>query len=735
MSVVEQYNNLSGIVSRAYLRKIITDAVKQEQPQIVKRLSTVLRMHPTVKEFDIAITNPVIECVPGTVMGCLQPDDVNEETGLAGVSQQDIYDKVTEMMINTINKVGHLPWQKEWQGTGGDAAKNYVSKKPYTGINFIMLNFEQKLDKEGKPYIAPIKFNNPYYLTFKQIEAAGAKLNKGSKASQVFYYTMIFGYRNNGLEIKTSDREKFKQFLTKNGLSNEDVKQHGFKIPVIKYYNVFRADDCTGLKFPEVTERPFVEPIDAAQAIIDHYPSPPEFTYGGDDAAYFPKADIINMPVIEDFDKPASYYSTFFHELIHSTGHSRRLDRGNDTRVRTGSIEDKRAYAFEELIAELGAVYLSSEAGILFSTRENSAKYLAGWNKRLVSAMKNDNKFFIKAAASAQKGSNYILDLDKDDVPAYLKDIKIKPAKEPKKEIPKKQVNKKTVKEPVATRREKSKKKYENSLFPGLAAPKCEAVADVELQEVPVIVPEPVSVPNSVIKNSNVLTSEQLMNMEFEYLEMDGEWADFMQEPAKNMKIAIWGKPKNGKTSGAAKLANYLTKFGNVLYNFVDQGFNKSTQDIWKNSGNSENPKAFPGNARTLDELESLIASGDYQFVFIDMINDYIDKEKTKPQEFKERFIEKYPSVSFILIMEVTKSGNFRGDQKWTHIVDAICTVEDFLMENRGRYGVGHHVIWEEQFKKLQPKKYAELQEEKNVQEEKPEEIMNDETPLKFKVI
>ncbi len=204
----------------------------------------------------------------------------------------------------------------------------------------------------------------------------------------------------------------------------------------------------------------------------------------------------------------------------------------------------------------------------------------------------------------------------------------------------------------------------------------------------------------------------KLMDMKFDSLNLDQGWEKFMQNPAKNMKVAIWGAPKNGKTAGSLQLANYLTKFGKVLYNFADQGFNKSTQDLWKQSGLANNPKAEPSDTQTLSDLEKEIATGKYSFVFIDMISDYINKENIKPYEFKERFMKKYPNVSFILIFEVTKGGNFKGDQGWTHIVDAIVTVENFLMENRGRYGLGSHIVWEDGLKRFDHKKYEEVIEE-----------------------
>ncbi|MFN4026427.1 MAG: zincin-like metallopeptidase domain-containing protein [Flavobacterium sp.] len=901
------------------------------------------------------------------------PEEV-EFTGLGKpVSQNDIYNYVTDLIINTIKKVGHLPWQKEWIGGGSEnEAKNYVTKKTYNGINFLLLNFDIKYDKlTGYNYLVPIKFEQPYYLTFNQIEEAGAKLKAGSKARRVIYYTMIFSYKNGDLEISTTDKAKYSEFIKSNGITAQQIKEFGKKIPVIKYYNVYRADDCIGLKFPPKPKPKKTTPIEQAQAIIDGYPNPPKYTFVGADAYYQPANDLVNMPKIAAFTKEEFYYSTFFHEIIHSTGHSKRLDRGNDTRKRDGGQEDKKAYAFEELVAELGAVFLCSEAGILFTTVENSAKYLKGWNSRLITELENDNRFFLKASAQAQKAANWILDRNQDEVKQRMKQqfieagkvggtkkreenkkpkvvssrnprtkksiyvdtvkgkiipkpvsktkIKLTPAQKKRydkelasdnwkkysknpdgnkkykvrsnqylkkgkastyyyivddkgqsinkvtgkvykgknlelyafsdkgqaqnianemnsaeiannsknasdiakkneknatikpKQTPKTQLSDydkqeisvyvqyleykernpkhiifmpfedvyltfnddaKKVSEIVDIplhRKEIDGKHYFKAVFPAgmlklniarlLKAGNTVGVVEIaqkkskkstlgnsiyihelpefnQVPEIPVylnspidettreiieIVKETIPAKAIVVDQPVIKPKNRLMQMTFDSLQMDEGWEKLMQSPAKNMKIAIWGAPKNGKTAGSLKLANYLTKFGNVLYNFADQGFNKSTQDLWIKSGLADNTKAEPSDISNLDDLEKEIKTGKYDFVFIDMISDYIRTEKVRPEEFKERFIKQFPNVSFILIFEVTKGGNFKGDQGWTHLVDAIMTVEDFLMENRGRYGAGEFVVWEEGFERFNPKRYAEWL-ENNAETIEPEE-------------
>lgn len=197
--------------------------------------------------------------------------------------------------------------------------------------------------------------------------------------------------------------------------------------------------------------------------------------------------------------------------------------------------------------------------------------------------------------------------------------------------------------------------------------------------------------------------------MQFDVLPFDDGWENFMQEPARNMCLGIIGSPKNGKTAGACQLAGYLTKFGKVLYNFADQGYNSNTQKLWKLAGLDTNENAESSDFKNLKDLEEVCASGAFEFIFIDLINSYIDRTKIKAVEFEDRFIKKYPNISFILIFEVTKKGLFKGEQKWMHIVDAIVDVKDYLMQSRGRYGNGYHVVWQEQFKKLNPKKYKEL--------------------------
>jgi antirestriction protein ArdC len=998
---VHRFNGLGGTtVTRANLNEIAEQAYNEQSHEIVNRVIKILEENPEAEQFEIKGVKP-IQTITETELQCLCNETHEDiQTGLGKpVSPQEIYDLVTNLMLNTIKEVGHLPWQKEWTGNGEFGAMNYVTGKPYTGINYLLLNFPTQIVND-KRVLAPNENKSPYYLTFNQIESLGVKLKQGSKGHEVVYYNFILNYKDENNSFTSTDANKFEEFVKANNITPEQVEAKLSRFPILKYYKVFSADDCEGLK-PKSPKLKQINPIEIAQKIIDGYPNKPGYVFGTDRAFYTPSKDVVSMPNIPAFSSEATYYSTFFHEIVHSTGHKKRLSRDM-----SGSFGNA-AYAFEELIAELGAVYLSSEAGILFHTRNNSAKYLRGWNSRLVKKMQDDNRFFMRAAAEAQKAANYILG-DKEHL-YTVPTIKVVKPKTAKKLIEKKtkkelaEINpkafaikpksvsvqtaindiltlnkfkgkvkplianllyklfkddyRKTIISPseyeagvlkkdghfhssyngedlvltsegedfikaVNGRLESLKNQKNNyALFDGLNAPKdseynrslmkaikrgvkptdgfvvgvpakelakhvpgfpislsgsvlMKAVSqktnhnlnygnffnlidylnnpiaifksktvpkngfvvlteiyDVEkkpimialhvktgrknieiasmyvrnnvntykdwikegidlyinkksdlfsfqqatiaigenksqnkdskkglnaptidnnilptaetiqitheimsqpqgvgyvvpsqpVQQIPLVQPEVVQpTQNNVVTTvatQNVtqvekpIVKNKLMQMKFDSLDMDEGWDEFMQSPSKNMKVAIFGKPKNGKSAGSLQLTSYLTKFGKVLYNFADQGFNKSTQDLWRNAGLDSNANAEPSDITTLDELEKEIATGKYSFVFIDMISDYIFREGIKPFEFKDRFIKKYPNVSFILIFEVNKDGNFKGDQGWMHIVDQIVEVENFLMETRGRYGVGHHIVWEEGFKKFNPKKWQEIQE------------------------
>jgi len=329
---------------------------------------------------------------------------------LGAITPADIYAMVTDKIIKLIETNEELAWQREWvtKNNTGLAATNFVSKKPYRGINSTMLNLIY-------PLFLNREFKSPYFLTFKQVQDLGGKVKKGSEGIEIFYYTFIF---KNG--TKTITEKQFNEIVKrcKENKSSKECDELN-RYAMIKYYNVFSADDVEGIDFslPDVKLPETInEKIEICERIVDHFPEPkvPIVFKDPDKAYYLPSKDIINMPEINLFFGAQSYYSTLFHELVHSTGSDQRLNRNMK------GAKGGKEYAFEELIAELGASFLNAESGILYFNIKNSAAYLKHWKSKLIDCMKEDSKFFMNASSAAQKAVDFILQYNEEGIPLYL---------------------------------------------------------------------------------------------------------------------------------------------------------------------------------------------------------------------------------------------------------------------------------------------------------------------------
>ena len=134
-----------------------------------------------------------------------------------------------------------------------------------------------------------------------------------------------------------------------------------------------------------------------------------DIAHGGNRAFYDSLTDFIHLPVKEAFASPAGYYSTALHELSHWSGHERRLNR-LDKLARFGD----KAYAAEELVAELGAAFLTASLGIPNErTLENAVAYLDNW----LSVLRSDSRAIFTAASAASAAADYILSFSQTPEP------------------------------------------------------------------------------------------------------------------------------------------------------------------------------------------------------------------------------------------------------------------------------------------------------------------------------
>jgi antirestriction protein ArdC len=276
----------------------------------------------------------------------------------------DVSTMVTDKILAALDK-GEIPWRKPWV-TGLPC--NLVSKAPYQGINLFLL--------------ALSGYKSRYWLTYKQAVAKGGNVRKSEKGTAIIFWS-------------------FPKFKSLNKLNNEFETK---TVPILKYYTVFNLEQCEGIEAPVENVLDFV-PVEKCEEILKNFKGAPVVTHGGDRACYSPTLDTINMPHKENFKSIAGYYSTLFHENVHSTGHKSRLDR--DLTGMFGNHD----YSFEELVAELGAGMLAAHAGIEAETLDNSAAYIQSWIKKL----SNDKKMIIKAAGKAKKAVSLILGTEKSE--------------------------------------------------------------------------------------------------------------------------------------------------------------------------------------------------------------------------------------------------------------------------------------------------------------------------------
>ena len=278
-----------------------------------------------------------------------------------------VYETVTAGIIEQLEK-GCIPWVKPWKADSS-ADKNIDTQNAYRGVNRLILG----MSSMAKGYSVPV------WGTYDQWQKKGANVRKGEKGTQIIKYQPM---------AKGKDKD-----------TGEDIHYN-----LIKAYWVFNAAQVDGIEItaPETTEKPFNAVEQAEQRIVK---TGALISYGGDAAFYAPSQDRIQLPHKSAFLSESNYYATAFHELVHWSGHESRCNR--DLKGRYGNP----AYAFEELVAEMGAAFLCSDYAIQGELRH--ASYIESWLK----ACRDDSKAIFKAAALAQKAVDFINGLDATSMP------------------------------------------------------------------------------------------------------------------------------------------------------------------------------------------------------------------------------------------------------------------------------------------------------------------------------
>jgi antirestriction protein ArdC len=304
----------------------------------------------------------------------------------------NVYDRVTTAIIRALEQ-GVVPWAKSWSGPAPfKVPTNPISKHDYQGINCLLLWLTQVY--EG--YVTPA------YMTFKQMQSKGGSLKpkdpeKGyQKGDQQGHLVIRWDrflprqYKDQGfgwvLDTKTGQRLE------------RDKAERGF----LRVFTVFNLDQIDGLP-PELAQ--------AAAQPIDPFAMEPELhrmveawgcpiVHGGDKACYYPDFHRVHMPPAASFTSKEEYQATLLHELVHST---KRATGRDQEKPYEGEGAKMLNYAFEELVAEIGAAFLCAHFGL--EGQANHPGYIAHY----LALLKHDNQAIVRAAAKARAAADLLL--------------------------------------------------------------------------------------------------------------------------------------------------------------------------------------------------------------------------------------------------------------------------------------------------------------------------------------
>lgn len=279
---------------------------------------------------------------------------------------KSVYEMVTDRIIEQLES-GVIPWEKPWTGIRS-GAYNRISKKPYSLLNQMLLKFDGE------------------YATFKQWSDLGGHVRKGEKSEIVVFW-----------KIQPVEEEQ------------EDGTKVVKQIPLLRYYNVFHISQVDGIEpLPQEVIDNDIEPIETAENVLHDYWTRENITVkhmAGNRAYYSPTLDMICLPLFEQFSDSSEYYSTAFHESVHSTMRENRCNRAEDRKGKNVAFGSQE-YSKEELVAEIGSATILNIIGV--ETKDsftNSAAYIQNW----LSVLRNDVKFVVSASSKAEKAVNYIL--------------------------------------------------------------------------------------------------------------------------------------------------------------------------------------------------------------------------------------------------------------------------------------------------------------------------------------
>ena len=284
-------------------------------------------------------------------------------------TQAEIRERITHQVVEALKR-GTPPWKKGWSNLDNTGLPANISGRSYSGINILALQ-SVALERGS---------DSRFWATYRGWQGIGGQVHRGERGVKVVYY-----------------RPYTKTVVKKSG---EEVEEEFLLLREFTVFNAQQIDGAVAERFlakpkvgtPFVDYQPAEEAIAATGAVI---------RYGGNRVYYDPQADYIRLPLKQSFVSEAEFYSTCLHELVHFSGHPTRLNR-LDQNARFGDA----AYAFEELVAEMGGCFACVQLGVPQSEdRSNFEAYLGHW----IRVLQNDHSAIFRAPSQASKAVDYLL--------------------------------------------------------------------------------------------------------------------------------------------------------------------------------------------------------------------------------------------------------------------------------------------------------------------------------------
>jgi len=289
---------------------------------------------------------------------------------------------ITDAIITQLETVSGDDWKKSWFSRGG-IPLNAITKKAYKGINWL--------------YLSTLNYKYSHFAGYKQWTEAGYEVAKGVKSHPVV------------LAQQLDNKKKPKA----NGTFEKFWMQ--------KWFNVFNCQQLTNESFERYTNKitkenskVILERDDLVENFISNCKIDTSFV-DGDRCCYIPSLDKVEMQPIETFESITAYYSVLMHEYTHATKSKERVNR-----LPNDKHNARERYAFEELVAELGAVYTMQTLGFYnVEPREDHVQYIKSW----LQALKNDTDYIFQASTQSNKAVSWMLDQQPKDMQELVKKV------------------------------------------------------------------------------------------------------------------------------------------------------------------------------------------------------------------------------------------------------------------------------------------------------------------------